>query len=211
MYTMRMSKIFDGVKKSFVKYNYTREKGTRSSKREIEKIKIKFNSFDEALNFAKSNNISIEKVNDLESLNKTIEIILQLRKSLRPLEPDSILKYYLNNTEAKIVPIESSQNREGTAVHIVNDGHADMYLDENRLATITTDISKQEVITLAVTKNRMGKERFLYRLKMDEKHSTIMILDWIDGKLEMVTAYAPKNKAAKKNIKRYCIIYDNDV
>lgn len=183
----------------------------QKSKENDNEFEMNLTSFKEALAYAQKENIFLKKIYNLEVLKRDIEIIISLRKLMKPLKPDPILLNYLGNKQIMIFPIESTAKREGTAVHIINTGHREMYLDKARLQSITSDISQQEVLTLGMTENNRGEKRFLYAIKLDNTYSTIMILDFSDGSLKMVTAYSTNNNKINKIFKNCCILVNKIV
>ncbi|MDE7105960.1 MAG: hypothetical protein K2O22_02210 [Anaeroplasmataceae bacterium] len=202
IYTKRMSKIYSTQANRLII-------NKSSSKEGINKFKKPSERLDEVLVYAQKENIALKRKKSPELLRKDIEIIMNLRKIMKPLEPDTFLKNYLGNDKLKIVPIESSAKREGTAVHIINNNHKEMYTDKKKLATITTNLEDQEVLALGVIKEENQKDRFIYAIKLDEQHSTIMILDKTENDLELVTAFAPTNTKAQKILEKCCIIFNN--
>lgn len=170
---------------------------------------VNFESINYVLEYARREKIHFKKNYSLGDLNSNISTVLNLRKELKPINPDNTLKKYIGVENIFIKPIESSKKREGTAVHIVQDNHKDMYFDKAKLATITKDLDKQEILALGVKKTNRGNDRFTYLIKLNDEHSTVLILDHNGNELEMVTAYAPTNKKAKKALKDSCIIFNN--
>ena len=170
---------------------------------------VNFKSINYALEYARREKIHFKKNYSLGDLNFNISTVLNLRKELKPINPDNTLKDYIGVENIFIKPIESSDKREGTAIHMIQDNHKDMYFDKAKLATITNDLDKQEILALGVKKTNKGNDRFTYLIKLNDEHSTVLILDHNGNELEMVTAYSPTNKKAKKALKDSCIIFNN--
>lgn len=170
---------------------------------------VSFQNKNFAKMYAHEQDIRLKKDLTLEQLNSNIATTMNLRKVLKPIRPDERLKDYLGDKSVMIHPIDSTDKREGTAVHIVNDDHTDMYTDKEKLKTLTTNLDEQEVLALGVTKNDRNEDRFVYVIKANENHATVLVIDNRGGKLEMVTAYGPKLRKAKKSLKKCCIIFND--
>lgn len=183
-----------------------------------ERYHLTFASMNDANDFMKKNLIKLKGNPSLEEKTLKINQIMNLRDKLHPIQTDKILKDYLKIDDLKIVPIDSTEKREGTAVHIINDGHSDMYTDKSLLNVITSDLDYQEIIFLANTKNDRDGKRVIYGIKISSDNCVVIIGDLKEKNIEMVTSYKINNNKMKNKIKKMkekelnpCIIINKEL